>query len=385
MTEPTTVLQVRNSVAFGGVETTMLGWLSHIDKQRFRCPVALFSNRDRCEDAFRIPLQQHDLEILDLPWWPGRQFFKAINRLVELIRATDAKLLHTHDWRSDIIGYYAAKKAGIPIITTVYVWFKRPLKIRISEMIDAWRIRKFDLVTGICEATRQQCVDRGVKASKTRVLISGISDDRYRPDVDRDAVRRRFGIAPEDLAFVYTARFYLEKAHLCLIDAVAQAIKTCPNLRVLLLGSGPLENKIRQRARQLGVDDAVIMPGFVDDVPEVLRAMDVMVHASLAEGIPLAVYEGMLAGLPVIGSNVDGTPEVVIPGQTGWRVPPNDPHALGQRIVEAAESGEIRDKLGRQARQLILERYNIAAAIDRLEGTYDEMLGRKAGEDAAGT
>jgi glycosyltransferase involved in cell wall biosynthesis len=116
------------------------------------------------------------------------------------------------------------------------------------------------------------------------------------------------------------------------------------------------------------------MPGFVTDVPEVLAAVDVVVHATLAEGIPLAIYEAMLAGAPVIGSDVDGIPEVVIPGRTGWLVPPRVAGALAERIVEAARSPERRARYGAEGQRLILAGYGMEKAIDRLQGTYDRLL-----------
>ena len=376
MANPTTVLQVRNSIAFGGVETTLLGWLDNIDRKRFNCPVCLFQERDGREIALRKPLTKHGHEIIDLPWWPGRQFFKAVKQLSELIRETDAKLLHTHDWRSDVVGYYAAKKTGIPIMTTIYVWFNSPLHICIKEKIDSLFIRHFDLVTAVCEATRKQTVARGVAEEKTKVLLSGISEKRRPNEVDRNTIRSHFGISPDDIAFVFVARLYPEKAHVCLINAFRTAQDKKSNLKLLLLGNGPLKSEIKMQAKRLGLSKSVIIPGFVDNVPEVLKSMDCLIHASLAEGIPLAVYEGMLSGLPVVGSDVDGTAEVVIPDKTGWIVPPNDSSQLANAIIEAAERDDLRKLYGKQAKELILTHYNIDIAVEKLLSTYERLIAK---------
>lgn len=368
-----TVLQVRNSVVFGGVETTMLGWLDNIDRDRFYCPVALFSNNGASEEAFRGPLSRcHD--IFKLPWAPNRRFFKAVDELVRLIEKLDVKLLHTHDWRSDVVGYFAAKKAGIPIVTTIYVWFRRPLKILINEVIDAWIIRRFDCVTAVCEATRKQTVARGVEDGKTEVLISGISGSRDPGTIDRDGVRARFGFGADDICLVFTARFYPEKAHLALLESLRIALSNEPRLKLLLLGIGPLEESIKRKATELGLSDNVVIPGFVEDVTTVLKAMDVMVHASLAEGISLAIYEGMLVGLPVIGTDVDGTPEVVIPGKTGWLVPVKDRDALAAAILEAAARPDLLALYGKNARELITGKYNMDRARQSLESVYHRIL-----------
>ncbi len=372
--QPVTVLQIRNSIAYGGVETTMLGWLDHIDTSRFSCPVAIFMNRDNTQDAFVKPLIKHNQEVLEVPWAPNRNVKAAVKRIVDIIHERDVKLIHSHDWRSDFIGYLAARKTGVPIMTTIYVWFRRPFLTKIKEWLDAMIIRKFDMVTAVCEATREQTVARGIKREKTDVLISGISPDLAPGEIDRRAIREGFGIGEDDTAFVFVARFYGEKAHDTLLRAFAAARATGQSMKLLLLGTGPLEEKIRNLAQELSISEHVIMPGFIDNVPSVLKAMDVMVHASLAEGISLAIYEGMLCGLPVIGSDVDGTPEVVIPGRTGWLVPVRDEEALCRALLDAGANPDLRRKMGKEAHDFITANYNMDKAIGRLEATYTKLI-----------
>jgi len=379
MPNPVTILQVRSSYTYGGVETTMLGWLDNIDQSRFDCPVALFKNRGGMESSFRESLEKRKHTIYDLPWAPNRNIFGAISSLTEIIRRTKAQALHTHDWRSDVVGYYAAKRAGIPIMTTIYVWFNRPMKIYVSELIDAWFIRRFHRVTAVCQATLKQCIERGVKPDRGSVLISGIRKERYAEHVDREKVRERFRIATNDTALVYVARLSPEKAHRYLIDSFSQVVKHDQSTKLLLLGTGPSERELRKQVSNMGLSERIIMPGFVTDIPVVLRAMDVMVHPSLAEGIPLAVYEGMLAGLAVIGTNVDGTPEVVRPGKTGWLVQAKDVDSLANTILEASRNPEQCRIYGAAARELILNNYSMDTAIRDLHCLYESLVGRRYG------
>ena len=376
MDKPIKVLQVRSSVLIGGVETSLLGWLNNIDKNEFDCPVALFKNPNDADRPFRERLEKNGHAIIDIPWKSHLNILDSIKRLAALIRELNIDLLHTHDWRSDVVGYYAAKQTNIPIMTTVYVWFKHPLKTYIFELIDSWYIRRFDMVTAVCDATRLQAVSRGVKPELTRVLISGINPDIYPQSVDTRVIRDRYGISEDDICYVFVARFYPEKGHLMLLDALKEALGRNIHLKLLLLGSGPLEEDIRQHTENLGIGRSVIMPGFVPEVLPVLKSMDVMVHASLAEGISMAIYEGMLMGLPVIGSDVDGTPEVVKSGQTGWLVPVSDRAALSDAILEAAENPDLRQLYGDQARRLIVEQYNMEKARDDLQSAYRKLAHR---------
>ena len=374
MTKPVTILHVRNSIAYGGVETSMLGWLNSVDRSRFNCPIALFTEHNGTEAAFRDTFCAHGHRVVSVPWHPGRQFRTAVATLERHIRETGAKLLHTHDWRSDVIGWHAARRAGIPIITTIYVWFRHPFATRIKEAIDSFYIRKFDRVTAVCEATLRQTVDRGVAREKTEVLISGMDPSRANEKVDRATVRARFGLTNAHTAFVYVARFYREKAHSTLIEAFREVVARQPQARLLLLGKGPLEKSMHDQIAAAGLTEQVLMPGFIADIPAVLPAMDIMVHASLAEGIPLALYEGMLAGLPVIGSDVDGTPEVVIPQRTGWLVAPGNIQALRNAIFEALQQKDLWKTYGNNARTLILSEYSITNAVTRLQDCWQKVI-----------
>jgi glycosyltransferase involved in cell wall biosynthesis len=235
-------------------------------------------------------------------------------------------------------------------------------------------IRRFDWVTAVCKATLEQTFGRGVDRDRGSVLISGMAAERFQKPVDRAAIRQGLGIAEDDIACVYAARLYPEKAHDVLVDAFHMALKQQPKLKLLILGSGPLEDSIRAHVRALHREDRILTPGFVKDIPGVLKSVDLMVHASYAEGIALAIYEGMLAALPVVGSNVDGTPEVVIPGETGWLVPPGDRDALAAAIVEAGGRPDLRAAYGRRALELMEREYSIEAAMDQLYDVYDRVL-----------
>jgi glycosyltransferase involved in cell wall biosynthesis len=373
MSERIRVLHVRCSVVIGGPETTLLAWFNHYDKTRYGFTLALFNNGGK-EKTFRDVCARDGVSTTELSWVPGRNILRAVRELVQMIRDTGAQILHTHDWRSDVVGLLAARKAGIPIVTTIYVWFNRPFKVWLMEKIDGFVIRYFDYVTAVSRATLEQTFQRGVKRDRGGLLISGMSNERFRGSVDRDAVRGRFGIAPDEIVYTYAARLYPEKAHDILVDAFHKAAREQPNIRLLILGVGPLEEAIRAQIRNLGAGDRIHMPGFVKEIPDVLRSVDVMVHASYAEGIALAIYEGMLAGLPVIGSNVDGTPEVVLPGKTGWIVPPGDSESLRKAILEAATRPDLREIYGRQARELIETQYNMDVALDQLYAVYDRLL-----------
>ncbi len=123
--------------------------------------------------------------------------------------------------------------------------------------------------------------------------------------------------------------FKPQKAPLDFIEAAARIAETMPEVRFVMVGDGPLRGEAQARAAELGLADRVIFCGWWDDVPGLLAATTVSVLSSRHEGLPCSVVESLAAGVPVVATAVDGTPEVIRPGVNGELVAPGDPDGVG--------------------------------------------------------
>lgn len=115
--------------------------------------------------------------------------------------------------------------------------------------------------------------------------------------------------------------------------------------------------------------------GRRDDIPSLLKTADVLVHASLWEGMPNVVLEAMAACLPVIGTMVEGTEDLVLPGQTGWLVPPRDPEALAHALIEAADSPDCCRQFGEEGRLRVEREFSIETTVEAYERLWAGILG----------
>jgi glycosyltransferase involved in cell wall biosynthesis len=148
-----------------------------------------------------------------------------------------------------------------------------------------------------------------------------------------------------------------------------------PDAHVILVGDGPLRGELEQQAVDLGVSDRIHFVGRQEDIPSWLAAMDVFVLPSLFEGLPLSILEAMAAGLPVVATAVDGTPEAVEGGVTGRLVPAEDAGALAAALVDVLKTPGLAARLG-AAGHARAELYSESALIDRLATIYTEVLTR---------
>ena len=177
---------------------------------------------------------------------------------------------------------------------------------------------------------------------------------------------------------VCVANFRRQKRHDLLLDAFARVRETMPDARLLLLGDGPLLAEAQQRARRLGLGHSVEFTGSVDVWPR-LAESDVFALATRYEGLPVAALEAMAAGLPVVASDVEGMSEVVRPGVTGYLVPPDDREALAERLTMLLSDRELRDRMGRAAREAAQE-----STMDRCVTRYFELYEELVSERRSG-
>jgi glycosyltransferase involved in cell wall biosynthesis len=196
---------------------------------------------------------------------------------------------------------------------------------------------------------------------------------------ERDVARAEFGFGPEDVVFICVARFAPQKAHEVLIEAHASARESSA-ARLLLVGGDPFGDGVeraRAAAEQHGVlaDGTCVFAGIRRDVPRLMAAADVFVMASRWEGLGLVFLEAMATGLPILSTNVSAIPEVVIDGQTGRLVPPDDPVRLGQAMLELAADPGLRASMAEAGRARVREEFGLDRMVDETLALYAEVVG----------
>jgi glycosyltransferase involved in cell wall biosynthesis len=287
-------------------------------------------------------------------------------RLAAWLRRQGVGVLHTHSLDPMFHGGLAARLAGVP----VRVHTQHNVMLAGYGPLDRL---KFSLAARACTAVVSVSdeVDRhvaaaGVAARKRAVVLNGV-------DVAAlgSAPGARGG-AVEDGPIVGTvARLVPEKGQQRLLEAFARLRQEHPRARLVIAGDGPLRPQLAAEARRLAVDPAVSFLGFQEQVPQVLAGLDIFALSSLTEGIPLALLEAMGSGLPVVATAVGGVPEVVVDGESGLLVPPDDAAALALALSRLARDAGLRERLGAAARRRVLERFSLSAAARAYARIYD--------------
>ncbi len=372
--KPLVVVFLLHTVAYGGIETIIINWIGKLDRTRINPQLVVFENPGQTEDAFVEVARRQGIDVRKIPWSRRKPIFSSSRILARILRELRADIVHTHNVYAEIVGYLAARKVGAKVITSLYVWADFGFKRNIQQWLSAKLIKRFDLVSSQCQITMDQTVTRGVPRTKQRVLISGINTKpTMLDDETRRARRAEKGVTDDHVVLVNVARLYPEKAQDLLLKSFHRVLDARPNARLWILGVGPLEEELRALCASLDLDDAVTFMGFADALQDTLALCDIQVHPSSAEGVPLSICEGMVAGLPILATRVGGVPEVIIHNDTGLLIEPGDEEALTHGCIDLIDHPERWKALGAGAQNFVTTDYSLDAAVDALTRTYEEL------------
>ena len=298
-----------------------------------------------------------------------------IFRMVRELKKEHPDVIYLHASRMLAL---AARLAGIPCVERINMsregdaagWCNTPW---IDRIFTSFNTRAL----AVSEAIRRQLIRRGVPDEKILVIRNFVELDRFaRPDeAARVELRRELGLNPEEIAVLNVGRFMPQKAQDDFLRIAAESVKTNPNLRFFLLGDGELRSRLERLTDELGIRQFVTFLPFRKDTEKVYAAADILLHTAHWDPLANVLLEAMAASLPVIATDVDGTAEVILDGQTGRLFKKEDVNAGVAILRELAADPALRKRLGADARQFAAEHLSVRTVV----GQYRKMFSTFAG------
>lgn len=310
------------------------------------------------------------------------QAYRAMRRIFQ---AGGYDVVHTHSSKAGILGRLAARRAGVPLVVhTVHGQAFHPYQSAWKNWmyIAAERLaaRHCDRIYAVAQAMIDQCVAAGVAPrEKYQVVYSGMDLQAFMQARREPELRRQLGIAEGDLVVGKIARLFELKGHDCLVKAAARVVQVMPNVRFLLVGDGNLRQSLEAMIAERGLQRHFIFTGLVSpgEVCRYAAQMDVLAHLSLREGLPRTAVQALACAVPVVAYPLDGTPEVVIDGETGFLCEPEQVEQVADRLLTLLRDEPLRRRLGRQGQELVKERFAWQRMADILESEYERGLDAK--------
>jgi len=365
---PISVALVITDLDVGGAERALTALATGLEPARWRVNVFCLDGPGRMTEVLRqtnVPCQCLGVN--------RRNPVQAVARLARGLRRFRPELVQSFMFHANVAARFSAPLAGCPWVVG---------GLRVAEREKRWHLVLDRLTAPL--ATGSVCVSQGVlrfsrdvaglNPARLTVIPNGIDPVPF----SRAARLSRAEIeVPENAHLgLYVGRLDVQKGLPDLLDAAERVIHERPGWHLALAGDGPLRAwlgcEINNRHRLHG---RVHWLGSRDDIPALLKSADVLIHPSLWEGMPNAVLEAMAASRPVIGTAVEGTEELIVPGQTGWLVPPSNVVALTEAILDAADSPERCLRYGEAGRERVEREFSLKRTLVAYESLWARILG----------
>jgi glycosyltransferase involved in cell wall biosynthesis len=292
-------------------------------------------------------------------------------------------VVHTHSSKAGILGRAAARAERVPnIVHTIHglpfhryeSWWRNRLYVALERHC----ARYTDRIISVCDAMTHQAVAAGVAPrSKFVTIYSGMDVEPYlRGEFDRAATRRGLGLGAAEPVVGVVARISPLKGHEFILRAAPSILARHPDAKLLFVGDGHIRGPMERLAKGLGVYEPIVWAGLRDwrEIPELIGAMDLLVHTSLREGLARVLPQALLSAVPVVSYDVDGAYEVVIDGETGWLVEREQIAALADAVCDALGHPEQAKRMARAGRELCRTRFSADVMVERIAAEYEALL-----------
>lgn len=365
-TRPIRVIHIVRDFSHGGMDNGVANLVNHHDPDRVQGTIYVLAKADgfvqRVHDSRRVVVLNRCQGNDPLVVW----------HLARRLRQAKPDVVHTHGWGTLVEGGVAAKLARVPVWVHGEHGTVETRRHNIWVQRIMWRLA--DQLLSVSENHRQALAQTlGIPAARMRAIPNGVSLDRFQAQATPDTLRRPFRIPADHVVIGSVGRLVEVKHYHHLITALAGLIHKQLPVSGVLIGDGPLRPALQAQAEALGIAARVHFLGRRDDVPSLLPLLDIFALTSRSEGMSNTILEAMAVGLPVVATAVGGTPEMVLDGETGRLVPPQDPQALEVAFTQLLVDAEQRHRMGQQGRRRAEAMFSLPAMVSAYEQLYEQL------------
>ena len=368
--QPLKIMFLTTSMPVGGAETLLVNLVRGLDSQKFSAEIACLKQRgplgDLLAEDFPVHanLLSHKFDLRVLP------------RLVRLLKTREADAIVTVGAGDKMFwGRIAAKLAGVPVIASALHSTGWPDSVgKLNRLLTPIT----DAFIGVADAHAEHLVHyERFPENKVHTIYNGVDTERFRPGCGR-TIRKQLGIPLEANVVGILAALRPEKNHELFLTGAKEISDLVPNTHFLIVGDGPRRADLEKLAGELDISEITHFVGSRDDIPQLLRAMDLMTLTSHNEASPVSILEALSTGIPVVASRVGSIPETVLPGETGFLFPPNDTTAYVEAVVHLLQNKSILAELGANGRKQVISQRSLQVMVDGYENLIGQLFELKA-------
>ena len=364
----------------GGLENGVVNLINAIPAERYRHAIVCLTGYS----DFRRRIRRNDVPVFALDKPSGNSPI-TLFRLWRLLRQLRPDIIHTRNLAA-LEGMLPAALAGVAV--RIHGEHGRDVGDLDGSSLKGQRLRRLykPLVhqhIALSKDLERYLLEKiGVPRAKVVQLYNGVDTELFHPaQSGRESLPLQDFAPPDAFVIGTVGRMQAVKDQLTLAHAFVLLLQMAPDarrrLRLVMVGDGPLREQVARVLDQAGAGSLVWLAGERDDVPRIMRGLDLFVLPSLAEGISNTILEAMASGLPVVATVVGGNPELVDEGRTGALVPSADPKAMAQAMLRYCTDAAACRRQGREARRTAEQDFSMTAMVNGYLTIYDRMLHRQ--------
>ena len=366
------VLQFICPVGLHGAEMWILALAKNFDPRKINCQLAVtLESEDQNIEIYHrfraLYLEAHQVKMR------GRFDPKGIMALCRLIREKKIDIIHTHGYKSDILGLIAARITGIKALSTPHGFDNsKDSKLQLFIKLGCLSLRFFDRVAPLSEELESDMYNVGISPAKVRMIMNGVDLD----EVESERRKDTFPIYPDldEKRIGYVGQLIYRKRVDHLIDTFDLLYREHKNIRLIIIGGGPKRSELEEKARSLPSASRIEFLGYREDRLRLLRELNLFCMTSSLEGIPRCMMEAMGMGIPVAAYNIPGVDKLIIHGKTGLMAEFGQVEELKECWKRLLFDEKFSTQIAQNGRKHILENFSAKRMAEEYTHLYGEMM-----------
>ncbi|MBU3914711.1 glycosyltransferase, partial [bacterium] len=369
MSVPLRVLHLGSPTELYGAERWILALVKHLDPETVKSWVGVIKAPEHdaplIKEALRLGISTIAFES------PGKVSFSAIPQLRYFIRGKKIDIVHTHFYKTDVLGLIATRGLNCKIISTPHGWSQEnDFKLRCYELLDRAIFPYMDAVVPLSEDLYKPLARIPFLREKLYFIQNGVDISEI------DAVTE---IAPEIIEWkkqgFFVAGYIGQLISRKNLETLLKAMSRLSNVKwkLAFIGEGKQRSAIEQLAASLEIKEHVRFFGFRKDRIPLLKGFDVFILPSLLEGVPRCLMEAMAARVPVIASDIPGCRDLIVPQESGLLFPPGDFQSLAECLRRLRDSTDLTQNIVKTARKLIERRFSAQRMAEEYTFLYEQV------------
>jgi glycosyltransferase involved in cell wall biosynthesis len=335
------ILHLISSGGFYGAESVLLGLAESLNRLGCQNVIGVFQNTHRPNTDFLQAVKQRGIETEEI-LCNRRLDTAAVRTIRRIVRDRKIDVVNAHGYKADIYAWAAGRSLTTPLVATVHSWESRNTRLSLYATLDHFLLRRFDAAVAVSAPIAAAIRRSGMSSDRVRTITNGVNLQPF-----RNARSGLPGVGGTNQTKVigFVGRLVPLKGIDYLLYAFQKVLTHDPDVRLVIVGQGPLRTQFEKLAQDLHVAQCVDFLGERRDMPAIYASLDVFVLPSLTEGMPMTVLESLAAATAVVATPVGSIPEVIRHEETGLLVQPKDVDGLANSLLRLLRDPDLRGRL----------------------------------------